>query len=131
MAACHRLISLTETEENAGEFLVKQVGFDADQQEQYSRMREAHQKMSHETQDSLRFYKNSLFSNLPTRDSIAAELASANIARLQRKIEMNTFNHFAAVRTLCTPEQTEKFDRIIDDVLKMMAPPQGPPRPRP
>ena len=117
--------------ENAGEFLVEQVGFNADQREKYSLMREAHQEMARQTQDSLRFYKNSLFRNLPTRDLIAAERASSNIARLQRKLEMNTFNHFVAVRNLCTPEQTKKFDAIIEDVLKMMAPPQGPPRQRP
>ena len=117
--------------ENAGKFLVEQVGFNAEQQEKYSQLREAHQEMAHQTQDSLRFYKNSLFDNLPTRDSIAADRASANIARLQRKLEMNTFNHFVAVRNLCTAEQTKKFDAIIEDVLKMMAPSQGPPRQRP
>ena len=45
--------------ENAGKFLVEQVGFNAEQQEKYARLREAHQEMARQTQDSLRFYKNS------------------------------------------------------------------------
>ncbi len=116
--------------ENAGEFLIEKVGFNPDQREEYSKMREDHRHSAHSIEDSIRFYKNSLFKNLAKGDQSEAERISENIGRLHQKMEITTFKHFVTVRNLCTSEQAPKFDAVIEEVLKMMAPPSGPPRRR-
>ncbi len=116
--------------ENAGEFLIEKVGFNPDQREQYRSMREDHRQFTRSIEDSIGFYKNSLFKSLPKGDLSEAERISENIARLHKKIEISTFDHFVEVRNLCTSEQVPKFDAVIEEVLKMMAPSPGPPKRR-
>ncbi len=109
--------------EGPGRYLMEEVGFTTDQREAYHKLMEEHRSITDSTNDSIRVYKKQLFSYLPSGNLSGAELTASSIARLQKKLELNTFNHFVKVRALCTTaEQTRKFDNTIEDVLKMMAP---------
>jgi protein CpxP len=110
------------------QYLIEQVGLTPDQQAAYRVLIRDHQGRMHSIHDSIRFHKIQLFRNLQGIDSTAAKVESATIGRFQETLEMNTFNHFLKVRALCSPVQAIKFDKVIDDVLRMMAPPG--PRPR-
>jgi hypothetical protein len=45
-----------------------------------------------------------------------------------RKQMYLTFRHFQQVRNLCNETQKKKFDTVIQQVLRMIAPPQGKPQ---
>jgi NADH pyrophosphatase NudC (nudix superfamily) len=55
--------------------------------------------------------------------STKAKSIAEEIAASQKEIETATWNHFSEVRKICDAKQKEKFDDIVDDILRMMAPP--------
>jgi protein CpxP len=111
------------------EYLIETVGLTPGQKQAYRELIAEHQAAMRSTHDSIRYHKTQLFNNLQVEDSINAEVEAAAIGRFQRDIEMNTYAHFSKVRALCSPVQVVKFDKVIGDVLHMMAPP-GPPEKR-
>ena len=59
-------------------------------------------------------------------DSAVIDSMASLIASNRKQIELLTFQHFSEIRKVCTEEQKQKFDVIINDALRMMAP--RPPR---
>jgi protein CpxP len=109
-------------------FLCKELQFTEQQQGQYENLRnEHHQSIERIQQKATRFRERffDLIHTSPT-DSIQVKQLADSIASTQQKIELTTFYHFQKVRTICTPEQQKKFDEVIQDALRMMAPPPPP-----
>ena len=59
-------------------------------------------------------------------DSAVIDSMASLIASNRKQIELLTFQHFSEIRKVCTEEQKQKFDQIINDALRMMGP--RPPR---
>ncbi len=112
--------------EAAAEYLIAEVGFTPSQVAEYRVLIQEHQVNMHSINDSIRYHKLLLFNNLTINDSTVTLLESSTIAAFQTALERNTFNHFSKVRALCSPDQVVRFDKVIADVLQMMAP-HGPP----
>ncbi len=108
------------------QYLIEKVGLTPDQQVTYKELIQSHQQHMRSINDSIRYHKIQLFKYLTTPDSTMAYAESARIGSFQQSLEMSTFSHFSSVRALCSPVQVIKFDKVIDDVLKMMAPPPPP-----
>ena len=66
--------------------------------------------------------------NENTIDSAKVDSLATLIAANRKKIEIQTFYHFSRIRTICTEEQKLKFGSIVNEALRMMAPPLPPPR---
>lgn len=59
-------------------------------------------------------------------DADTVKSMADSIASIQCKLELLTFYHFQKMRGICNEEQKKKFDLVIKDALRMMAPkPQG------
>jgi len=119
--------------EGAADFLLEQLKFTEQQKAEFEKLKEAH----HHSVDSLREISKEahhlFFDNLKNEKPDTAkinELARA-IANNQTQIELVTFNHFKEVRKLCNDKQKATFDEIIQEVLRRMARPGGPPPPKP
>jgi protein CpxP len=112
--------------EAPAQYLIEQVGLTPDQITAYRALIQEHQSNMRSINDSIRYHKLQLFSYLQSADSSNARRESGRIGDLQKAVEMNTFDHFLKVRALCDPFQEVKFDNVIGEVLRMMAPP-GPP----
>ena len=112
--------------EAAAEYLIAEVGLTPDQAADYKLLIQEHQANMRSINDSVRYHKILLFNNININDSTVTSMEASAVARLQAQLELNTFNHFVKVRALCSPVQALKFDKVIGDVLQMMAPP-GPP----
>lgn len=77
-----------------------------------------------------------------TMDSLFAMLKADTVNResVQRQTEIlgsietsryvGLFDHFRAIRALCTPEQQVKFDTVIVKVLQVIRDPRGMPKPK-
>ncbi len=114
-----------------GDFLIKSIGFDAAQQADFARLREAHQQAMRDFRQQngdvrQRFYA---LLTVPQADTIQWRSLADSIAAGQKQMEVVTFRHFQDVRALCRPEQQPRFDAVIGEALRnMMAPPGKAPR---
>jgi protein CpxP len=113
------------------EFVSHELKLDSTQQEAYKKLRDEHQAAQKPLQDSIRNAKDAFFALLQQGnppDSLVQSY-SKKASDAAQQLEVLTFKHFQKLRALCNAEQQKKFDSIIQDVLRRMAPqkPQGPP----
>lgn len=114
------------------EFVNNELKLDSLQREAYKKLRDEHQAAQKPLQDSIRKAKDNFFALLQqanTPDSMM-QLYSKRASDAEQQLEILTYKHFQKLRALCNADQQKKFDTIIQDVLKRMAPPkrQGPPQ---
>jgi Spy/CpxP family protein refolding chaperone len=60
-------------------------------------------------------------------DTVKVNELADSIVSIQKQIELVTFYHFQKVRAICTAEQQQKFDEVIDEAIRMLGP-KPPPR---
>lgn len=105
-------------------FIIEQLRFTQQQEVEFNRMKRWHRDSVDALQYEGRMLREAFFAGLksdsasPDKENLAQQ-----IAENQRQIELVTYDHFAEVRMLCTPEQKIIFDKIIGEVLERMAPP--------
>ena len=111
------------------EFLSNELNLSEQQREQYKQLRDEHHSEVEGLQEAGREMRHQFFDQLhgASSDSLQVEKLATDIASNQRQIELITFHHFQKVRAICSPEQQKKFDDVIDEALRMMAPRPGPP----
>ena len=122
------------------DFLVKELGFDSVQKQALIKLRNEHQQQMMKIRRNNRDAKNDFFALLDKEDMTDSMLLKAARASVyfDEQTDILTFRHFQAIKKLCNQSQKQKFDDVIREVLRMMAPeppgnPQGPPpggRPR-
>jgi hypothetical protein len=122
------------------DFLVRELGFDSVQKQALIKLRSEHQQQMMKIRRNNRDAKNEFFSLLDQQNLTDSALEKAARASVyyDEQTDMLTFRHFQAIKQLCTESQKQKFDHVIQEVLRMMAPePPGgnpqrpPPRRRP
>ena len=118
------------------EFLSKELGFDSVQKQKLMLLKQDHQQKIQELRKKNKEVKEALFDllrNADTPDSAIEKAAQASVV-YEVQTEILTFKHFQKIRSLCNEQQKQKFDAVIQQVLRMLAPPrlgaqpQGPPR---
>ena len=115
------------------EFVTKELQLDSAQQQAYKVLREEHQKGQRPFQDNIRLAKYNFFDLLhqPAAADTAIAALSSKVAAAEQQLDIFTFKHFQKLRAICNAEQQKKFDHIIKDVLRRMAPGRRPPGPPP
>jgi len=113
------------------EFVCNELKLDSAQREAYRKLRDEHQSGQKPLQDSIRKAKDAFFALLQQAsapDSLIMA-GSRKTSEAEQQLEILTFRHFQKLRAICNADQQKKFDEIIQDVLRRMAPPrrQGPP----
>jgi protein CpxP len=122
-------------------FIIKELGLDRNQQQQYLALVKEHQQGVRPFRDEIKAAKDNLFSLLsqPNVSEAQKQTAAKKVSISTEKLDLFTFNHFAKVRAICNVAQQQKFDDIIKQVMQMMGeqnpngrgPNQGPPHHRP
>ena len=105
-------------------FLTKELNFTSAQQRQFEQLRNEHQQQVHSLRDSMRVAKD-LFFGLMNNDKVSDEdlqNAAAKASNYQQQMDIITFKHFKKVKAICTPEQQQNFDKIIQQVIRQIAP---------
>lgn len=107
-----------------GHFLVDQMKFDAAQEAAYWKLRDSVIAIQKPVMDSIRNAKKSFFDLLNQPDASDSMLVkrSNEIAELQKKLDIVTFRHFQNVRAICRPDQLQKFDTVIKEIVNRMTP---------
>lgn len=112
------------------DFLVKELGFDSIQKQKLLQLRDEHQRKISDLRKGNREVKDAFFDLLKQpgiADSTVERVANRSFI-FDEQSAVLTFRHFQQIRNLCNDEQKKKFDAVIHEVIRMMAPPQpGPP----
>lgn len=100
-------------------FLKNEIGFSAQQLQQYDTLSNRHKENMKKMFDSLRSTKDRQFKELAAANfsDSAMNFIAAQSASSQKIMELQMFNHLKSVRMLCTPEQLPKFDSLFVKVL--------------
>ena len=111
-------------EKRMGQFMVDQMKFDSTQEAAYWKLRDSMINTQRPVVDSMRDAKKKFFDLLNQSDATDSALItrSNEIAVLQKRLDLATFRHFQRVRTLCRPDQLQKFDTVIKEIVNRMTP---------
>lgn len=111
-------------EKRMGQFMVDQMKFDATQEAAYWRLRDSMIGTQRPVIDSIRDAKKRFFDllNQPQVTDSALITRSNEIADLQKRLDLATFRHFQNVRAICRPDQLQKFDTVIKEIVNRMTP---------
>jgi periplasmic protein CpxP/Spy len=110
-------------------FLSDELKFTPEQQEKFEKLRDEHFTASRKLIDDMHKSMDDMMELLKSKDGDAkAEEYAAKTSSIQKELQIMAYKHFKSIREICDDKQKEKFDSILKDVTKMMAP-QGPPPP--
>ncbi|PWH83184.1 hypothetical protein DIS18_01125 [Algibacter marinivivus] len=102
-----------------GAFLVKELGFDDAQKEEFRALTRAHRRTMRGISDDIRGLKDVLFKGLSDasfEDTNIDSIASL-IGEKEKLKDLEVYRHFKSVQELCNDKQKEKFSKIINDAL--------------
>jgi protein CpxP len=111
-------------EKRMGQFMVDQMKFDATQEATYWKLRDSMITAQKPLMDSIRSAKKRFFDLLKQPDASDSLLHSRSneIAEMQKRLDIVTFRHFQNVRSICRPDQLQKFDTVIKEIVNRMTP---------
>ena len=112
---------------DAREYLGKTLALDDKQLQSFDSLRKIHFEKVTNYRKEMRGLKDEFFSRLSAPRNAKTDTLAQRIGIVQTKIDLETFDHFFQLRSLLNKEQGEKFDNVIQDVLRTMGPRQGPP----
>jgi len=98
--------------------IIKRLAFDQKQIEKYDILIASHRKSIKENDFKIISLKQALYAHLTETkvDSSMVDTTTKQIAEIQKAIELSHFNHFKAVKALCTPKQEELFKSLALDL---------------
>ena len=112
-------------------FLEKELVLTQEQTELFEALREQHRQATRELVDSVNQLKKALTEEAFTAspDTTKAEQLAETIGAQQAELETLRFNHFLDIQALIEPEQLEKFQAVIHEILppERVPEPGGPP----
>ena len=111
-------------EKRMGQFMVDQMKFDSTQAAAYWKLRDTMIATQRPVIDSMRDAKKRFFDLLNQSNTTDSALItrSNEIAALQKRLDLATYRHFQHVRALCRPDQLQKFDTVIKEIVNRMTP---------
>jgi Spy/CpxP family protein refolding chaperone len=113
------------------DFIIRELKLNAEQQEKFKKLRDEHHNRVEDLRDSIRDLRTKLYAQLKEEGAEKAESTgmAKEIGDKEAEIQLVTLRHFRDLRAILTTEQKESFNRIIDEVTRMISGPQGPPPP--
>ena len=109
----------------AAEFLMHELKFSPVQRNYYQQLIKQHRSKMQAIEAERVELRHALFAGIAQNDTAAL----VGLRQLEGEAELITFQHFQAVRRLGDPEQKQRFDQIIQEVMRKMAP-RGRPHPK-
>lgn len=107
--------------------LKKEVGFTAEQMKVYEPKKKAFWEGMHQRFADMKKTKEDFYYQMydpSTPDSVISAKAEV-IGAKQKEIDLQVLRHFREVRTMCTPDQLQKFDSLLPMIIQRMTSPPG------
>jgi periplasmic protein CpxP/Spy len=109
------------------EFLTREIKFTDAQIAQFRSLRNSQMQSG----DTLLSARATLIQSLyglekdSTSSAAAIDAAAAKLGQIEAERARSISKHFAVLRKVCSPEQREKFDRFVSDLLATIGTPHG------
>ncbi len=111
--------------------IIERLHFDKEQVAAYEKLIEQHQATVKNIRDSIRMAKTALYNTLNNETFAGKDSVVNELNLLQRNLELAHYQHFAALKKICKPEQTENFDKLTHDLARFFSPEKNnPPSPK-
>ncbi|MBX2846072.1 MAG: periplasmic heavy metal sensor [Saprospiraceae bacterium] len=111
--------------------LVEQMDFSPEQMEEFSGLKAAHQLQNKSINDQIRTKYQTYYGLLKTEtvDQAVADRILSEVSDLHQQLAASNFQHFQDLKALCTDEQLDQFNGLIDQLSGQFRPMQrsGPP----
>ena len=109
-------------EHNPKEFIIHKLKFDLNQIVDYDKIITVHHETILKLDDSLKIYKNKLYSQLKTTENKPiTDSLILKIIQFQTQIEHTHYNHFLDIKKICKPDQMEDYNQLTDELSKMFS----------
>lgn len=109
------------------DIIIKQLHFDPEQVNRYDSLIDIHRSTNHQLIDQIITEKKDLYRQLNEAvDTAVINNAYYEIAKLQRSLELNHFEHFMAIKKICKPNQMQDYENLTKDLAKLFTPGQPP-----
>ncbi|TAH04977.1 MAG: periplasmic heavy metal sensor [Sphingobacteriales bacterium] len=115
---------------SANSFIIKELSLTPQQQQQYAQLWQQFQQQLRQLRAADKQLHHQYFDLLKQapQDTTVIDSVINKISLQRRQMEMALYNHFKQLRQLCTAEQQQKFNQLIDEIMHRMNPrPPGPP----
>lgn len=111
-----------------GKFIVDQMKFDSTQEAAYWIMRDTMVNTQRPVWDSIRASKKRFFElvNQSNPSDSLLQARANEVMEYQKRLDLITLRHFQQVRTLVHPDQVQKFDTVIQEIVNRMTPNRRP-----
>ena len=112
--------------------IIDKLHFDKEQAAQYEELINQHQVAIKALNDSIKDAKNELYSSLTNENFSGKDSLIAKLGLLQKQVELTHYDHFAAIKKLCKPDQLEDYTSLTKEISRFFTPPkkEGVPPPR-
>jgi Spy/CpxP family protein refolding chaperone len=108
-------------------FLAEELNFTPEQIEKFTKLRDEHFTSSRKILEEMHKSMDDMMEQLKSKDgNTKAEEYASQTAAKHKELQLSAYKHFKSVRDLCDEKQKEKFDSILKDIARMMAPPEPP-----
>ena len=108
-------------------FLIKELQFTDNQKDKFLSFDAVHSENMRRLNQQIRKKKDVLFNSF-SDGAVNIDSIGLHIGELVAKKDIEVFRFFKSVRKICSKDQQEKFDKIINKALKLGK--KGPPRRR-
>ena len=109
--------------------IIDKLHLNKEQVADYEGLIEQHQARIKSLNDSINIAKNELYSTLTSENFTGKDSLIDRLGLLQRQVELTHYDHFAAIKKLCKPDQLEDYTSLTKEISRFFAPPrkEGPP----
>lgn len=106
--------------QGSGHYMAKKVGFNEAQLNEYRTLLENHKAKRIELQKTIDSKRKELYDLLKVKGNHAAQVDSLTneIGILSSQTEKASYQHFANIRAICTPEQLIKLDNMLNEAMR-------------
>lgn len=102
------------------EYFAKKLGFSAEQKQTYDSLNTSHKTETKELQQKIDEKRRAMF-RLTRVDGVSIETVDSlttEIGMLVSNMEFRTYEHISNIRALCTPEQLQRLDSLVQRMIK-------------
>lgn len=111
--------SIKKHNQNPGHYMANRVGFNEAQLKEYRTLLENHRTNKNELQRSIDSKRKELYDLLKVEGNHTKQVDSLahEIGILSSQTEKASYQHFANIRAICTPEQLIKLDNMLNEAM--------------
>ena len=99
--------------------VIERLHLDEEQVKQYEVLIHAHQEMIGKKDDEMMAARKLIYKDLTRPGSPVPDSLTLVVGNIQRSIEQTHYQHFAAIRAICRPEQFEDYDVLVSDLAEL------------